>query len=885
MPNTQYVELHNHSEYSLLDGMSRIVPMVRRIKELGMPAIALTDHGNMFGAVQFYKECKREGVKPILGCEVYVAHGSRFDNGQDTKTSKRHSSTTYQQRPEPPYDHLTLLCETYQGYLNLIKLCTLAYTEGFYYKPRIDLESLEKYNDGLICLTGCLGGSFAKAIIQDCDAYTPINTLRFFITNNRLFLEVQDHNLAHQQIVKDEVLAFSREFQIPIVATNDCHYINKDDAISHDIMLCCQTHSTINQEGRFKFGAKNEMGLSSEWYIKSPEAMRTLFKDIPEACNNTLKITERCNVELPIGSFHMPKFFIDGVESTHTDLINECRKRFTEKFPHQTSAEVDRIKYEFQIIEKMGFSSYFLILADLSNYCRNNNIIRGNGRGSACGSVVSYVLGITDINPLRYGLLFERFLNLQRKAFPDIDIDVSSSDRERVLNYLKEKYGDNYVSQICTFGKMSGRQVIKDVGRALEIPLKEVASIALMVPDEYGKRVLLQQIIDYNPVFKDTINHYPNFLKHCISLENTIKYYGKHASGVVISPKPLDELAPLAFSTNDNLMTQYDMYSLEDLGLLKIDILGVRTLDVVRDTLNLLRQQGRQVNMSLNDDRAFRLINKGWTYGVFQMGSWPMTEAAMKIGIHSINDIADVIALYRPGPMDWIPDYIERKHQRQYWKYDYPKLEPILQSTYGIPVYQEQVMQIMVDLGGFSLAEGYDFIKMVGKKQVDRLSVFKDKFLSFCLGFGSREEAEKYFDKLSGFAHYAFNLSHAIAYAHLTYQTAWLKACFPLEYMLCLLNNDATPAKVKRCETEITKIGIKLLPISYNYSDYYYGLEGSSIRKGFIGVNGIGKLAGEEIMEKRIRIGQPESLEDFEKSFRSRVVNKRVFAAIKREIA
>lgn len=854
-----FVHLHNHSEYSILDGYSRLETMVKQAKELGQPAIALTDHGTMGGIYKFMQLCKKYGIKGIPGCEVYITPGSRHDKNSDG--------------PKDAYDHLTLLCEKNIGYQNLMKLVSLGYTEGFYYKPRIDFELLEKYKEGLICLTGCLGGGLAKEILRTKVKIESIYTRGYqgylkrlfdiFGDKGNLFLEYQQHGIEEQEQV-NHILDAIKKINFKGVATNDCHYTYMRDHDVHDIMLCCQTRSTRNNVNRFKFKGR-------EFYLKSREEMGLEFSD--ELLDTTLLIAERCNVTIdPV----KPEVYGDKEKDSYEQLYSLCKVGFKEKYPNRQAKAVERIKYELSVIKATGFASYFLVISDVMDYARRNNILCGYGRGSVVGSIVAYVVGITNVDPIRYGLLFERFLNPDRVTMPDIDLDFSSEDRSKIIQYIKEKYGEDKVAQIATYGTSASRMVIRDVGRALGLDLATVDDIAKTVPPPlFGLKQSLEDSLKNSYDLDSKFDKYPQLKKYSLALDGSIRSMGTHAAGVVISPVPLTDVTPLALNRDKEMVTQYDMKDLEALGLLKIDILGLKTLDVIKKTL----KDGRKVRE--NDDATFALINRGQTAGVFQLEGRQMTRIARAMGIHSIKDIMALIALYRPGPMQFADEFVAKKRGRMLIEYDHPRLKVALQDTYGIILYQEQIMEILHTIGGFTYAEADIIRKIIGKKEQDKIESYRSKFCDHA-NFDSSSEV---YDKIVRFASYGFNKSHAAGYAYLSYATAYLKTHYPLDFMCNLLNSEEGDYdKLEEYERSCKTSGIRMLPIDINYSDYTYSVSGNAIRRGFISVRGVGRLAGEEIVKNRQKDGPFKDYEDLCTRVRSRLVNKRVLTKLEQYV-
>lgn len=843
-----FVHLHNHSEYSILDGYSRLETMVKQAKELGQPAIALTDHGTMGGIYKFMKLCEKYDIKGIPGCEVYITPGSRHDKHSDS--------------PKDAYDHLTLLCENNTGYTNLMKLVSLGYTEGFYYKPRIDFELLEKHKEGLICLTGCLGGGVAKSILKNptspmCEY---LSKLYDIFGRKNLFLEYQLHGIEEQTVVNARLSNYGRPYELMGVTTNDCHYTYMGDYDVHDLMLCCQTRSVRSNPNRFKFTGK-------EFYLKSREDMGLSFG--PELLDTTLLIAERCNVDIqPI------KLKEEGVDYSYQCLYDECKLRFRNKYPNRPIKAVERIKYELDIIRQLGFADYFLIIHDIMRFAHDENISTGYGRGSVVGSIVAFVLGITNVDPINHGLLFERFLNPERVTMPDIDLDFSSEDRPRIIKYIRDTYGEDKVAQIATYGTSASRMVIRDVGRALGMDQAVTDTIAKSVPPPlFGRKESLQDNLEKSPELSSLLEPWPQLKKYALKLDGSIRSVGTHAAGIVISPVPLTDVTPLALSRTKEIVTQYDMKDLEALGLLKIDILGLKTLDVIKKTLvggRVIRQR---------DEKTYALINKGNTAGVFQLEGRQMTRLARAMGVHSIEDIMALLALYRPGPMQLADEFVAKKRGQMLIEYDHPKLKVALHDTYGIMLYQEQVMQVLHDIGGFTYEEADTIRKIIGKKEQDKIENYRSHFVGNS-GLGP-EAADRIYNNVVKFASYGFNKSHAAGYAYLSYATAFLKAHWPIDFMCNLLNSEEGDCdKLEEYEKSCRLSGISILPIDINSSNYTYSPYNYGIRRGFISLRGVGRMAGEEIVRNRQENGPFKDYQDFSKRVRSRLVNKRVLTKI-----
>ena len=767
-----FVHLHVHSEYSLLDGMSRIKDLPVRAKELGMKAIALTDHGVMYGAVDFYKECKKNDIKPIIGCEVYVAPHSRFD-----KEAGRDNG----------YNHLILLAKNKTGYQNLSKLVSLSFVEGFYYKPRIDLEILEKYSEGLICLSACLAGSLSQAIIQnDMEKAEEIALWHKRVFKDDYYIEIQHNGLRQQIIVNQKLIQLARKLDIPLVATNDAHYLKKEDSYFHEVLLCIQTGKRMSDEDRMRFETE-------EFYIKSPEEMADYFSEFPDAIENTVKIAEKCNYDFEFGVTKLPNYDVPEEYATHLDYFKDlCYKGIKTRYGENPSEEVmSRLEYEISVIEKMGYVDYFLIVWDYINYAKSVGIPVGPGRGSGAGSIAAYAIGITDIDPLKYGLLFERFLNPERVSMPDFDVDFCYERRGEVIEYVERKYGKDHVSQIITFGTMAARMVIRDVGRVLDYPYSETDKLAKMIPMEV--HITIPKALEQNREFKELYESNPSvkqLIDIAIKLEGLPRQASTHACGIVITKDPVDTYVPL-YVNDGNISTQYTMNLLEELGLLKMDFLGLRTLTVISDTEKLVKQnRGIEVkyDQNMNDPKVYKLWANGESVGIFQFESQGMTNFMKELKPDCLEDIIAGVSLYRPGPMDQIPRYIKGKQNPGHNEYTHPALEPILNVTYGCMVYQEQVMQIVRELAGYSLGRADLVRRAMGKKKLDVMAKEREYFINGqvdengnvlvpgCVRNGiDKESANKIFDEMAEFAKYAFNKSHAAAYSVVSYRTAYLK--------------------------------------------------------------------------------------------------------------
>ncbi|MFC1516977.1 DNA polymerase III subunit alpha [Candidatus Margulisiibacteriota bacterium] len=863
MIKPQFVHLHVHSEYSLLDGAARIKELIARTKELGMDTLALTDHGNMYGTVQFYLEAVKQNIKPILGCEVYVAPRRRFDK---------------QGREDAGHQHLVLLAKNTKGYKNLIKLVSLANLEGFYYKPRIDLELLAQYKEGLIALSACIAGGVSQKILKNDLAGAKEAALKYKeIFGEDFYLEVQSHGLPEQALVKQSMIKLSEEIKVKLVATNDVHYVQKEDAEAQDVLLCIQTGEVLSNENRMKF-------LSEELYLKSPEEMIALFKDIPQVIQTTVEIAEKCNFKLETGKLHLPHFQVPSGETPKTYLRKLCQKGLEKKFSEITTSIKNRLDYELEVIDKMGYDTYFLIVQDFVNFAKEHNIQVGPGRGSAAGSLVAYALNITDIDPLRYNLLFERFLNPERISMPDIDIDFCEERRPEVLEYVSNKYGTDHVAQIVTFGTMKARGSIRDVGRVQDIPLPEVDRIAKMIPE--GPGVTLEQALAVNQELKDSYENNPT-VKKLIDvarrMEGLSRHAGTHAAGAVISEKPLTDLVPLQ-KMGEQVQTQYSMGDLETLGLLKMDFLGLRNLTMIANTIELVKQsQAKEIDLHklpFDDKNTYKLLCRGETKGVFQLESRGMQGLIKDLKPRIFEDVIALLALYRPGPLGsgMVQDFINNKEGKTKAKYDLPQLEPILKETYGLILYQEQVMQIASILAGFTLGQADVMRRAMGKKKVSEMAKMKELFME---GAATKkvpkDKAEKVFDLCAKFAEYGFNKSHSAAYAVISYQTAYLKANYPLEFMAALLTSVSGDTE-KVCEyiAECNRMGIEVLPPDINESGKNFTVVRGAIRFGLSAIKNVGEGAIENIIEMRNKDGSFLSLGEVCLRTDLRTVNKKV---------
>ena len=872
-----FVHLHVHSEYSLLDGANRIKDLPVRAKELGMKAIALTDHGVMFGAVNFFKECKKNDIKPIIGCEVYVAPRSRF-----SKESNLDSE----------YSHLILLVKNKTGYQNLIKLVSLSFTEGFYYKPRIDLEILEKYSEGLICLSACLAGSINQAILRDdIEKAKEIALWHKRVFKDDYYLEVQNNGLRKQVLVNQKLVELSKELDIPLVATNDAHYLKKEDSYNHEVLLCIQTGKKMNYEDRMRFETE-------EFYIKSPEEMADYFSNIPEAIENTVKIAEKCNFEFEFGVTKLPNYDVPEEFKTHQEYFRKLcydgmKKRYGE---NPDKSIMDRLEYEISVIEKMGYVDYYLIVWDYINYAKTVGIPVGPGRGSGAGSIAAYAIGITDIDPIKYTLLFERFLNPERVSMPDFDVDFCYERRQEVIDYVNRKYGEDHVSQIITFGTMSARSVIRDVARVLDVPYSEADRIAKMIPMELHITIkkALEENRELNELYESD-EEIKKLIDISMGLEGLPRNASMHACGIVITKDPVDTYVPL-YTNEGTAMAQYTMTLLEELGLLKMDFLGLRTLTVIEDAKKLVKEnRGIDVEFDkdMSDPNVYKLWQEGKTYGIFQFESAGMTNFMKELKPDCLEDIIAGVSLYRPGPMDQIPRYIKNKKDPEHAEYTHPSLEPILNVTYGCMVYQEQVMQIVRELAGYSLGRADLVRRAMGKKKLDVMAKEREIFIHGqtdengnvivpgCVRNGIDEKsANKIFDEMAEFAKYAFNKSHAAAYAVVSYRTAYLKAYYKEELMAATLNSflgnlDKVPIYIEECK----KLQIEILKPDINESDVKFTVKNGKIRFGLGSIKNVGNAVN-AIVDERKRNGQFKSFEDFCERIQKESVNKKCIESL-----
>lgn len=855
-----FVPLHVHTCYSLLDGSIRISDLLNKAVEFGMPAIAITDHGALYGAVEFYQAAKARNIKPIIGCEVYVAPRKR-------------------NQKEPGRDdfqyHLVLLAKNKQGYKNLSKLVTAGFLEGFYYKPRIDKELLESYSEGLIALSGCLAGEIPALILKG-EKEKALETAKWYrdlFGKDGFFLELQDHGIKDQKMVNRELIRMSRELDIPLVATNDTHYLEKKDAKIHEILLCIQTQKTIDDPDRLKFEGE-------EFYLKNEEQMRELFRDCPEAVDNTYRIAEMIDLEFDFNRVLIPSYTTPPEFDSAMDYLRHlCYEGLKKRYRKITAEIKERLEHELNIIHKMGYEDYFLIVWDFVNFAKRNNIPVGPGRGSAAGSIVSYVLFITDLDPLPYGLLFERFLNPERVTMPDIDIDFCKEKRDLVIDYVAKKYGRNKVSQIITFGRMAARMAVRDAGRVMGFSPKEIDRIAKKIPQGMDIKTAVQADPDLKTIYNGQ-EEYRNLLDTAMAIEGLPRHTSTHAAGVVISTDELTNYTPLQ-KTEGVLTTQYDMESLEKLGLLKMDFLGLKTLTIMHETI---RRAGTNINLNdipLDDSKTYELLSHGDTSGIFQLESSGMRSILRKLKPTCLEDIIAVVALYRPGPIEQIPVFIANKHSSKV-EYLHPDLASILKSTYGVIVYQEQIMQIASKMAGFSLGQADILRRAIGKKKKDVLEKQKTAFIQGVAERYNRKLGEKLYDLIEKFASYGFNKSHAAAYALVAYQTAYLKAHYPIEFMASLLSGAKDdPDKIAVYVAECREKGIKVLPPDVNESDVDFTVtDKNCIRFGLAVVKNAGEGAIESIIESRTQGGKFSSLYDFCRRIDLNKCNRRVIESL-----
>ena len=874
---SSFVHLHVHSEYSLLDGACRVDDLCKQTAEQGAPGIALTDHGVMFGAMEFYYAARQHRLVPIIGCEAYLAPRGRYD-----RTTRDEA-------------HVTLLAADLVGYRNLVALISKGFLEGYYYKPRIDLDLLAKHNDGLIVLSGCMSGLCAQPLLRnDYEAAKKAAKTYREIFGDRFYVEIMRHGIAEQDVVNEGLIKLARELDMPLVATNDSHYLRRGDAAAHDVLLCIGTGKTVQDANRMKF-------LTDEFYVKSAEEMRQIFADVPEACDNTLAIADRIDMKIPERSFNIPVYPVPtestqlallGAKSPEEYLRELCEAGLVERYGEERAANDaalrERLSYELDTIISMGFASYFLIVWDFIKYARDHDIPVGPGRGSAAGSVVSYILHITGLDPLKFGLIFERFLNPDRVSMPDIDTDFCVERRDEVIKYVTEKYGKDHVAQIVTFGTMAARAAVRDAGRALGVPLSEVDRVAKLIPSGPGG-LTIEQALKSIPELKTLYDGAPQIralLDTAKSIEGLARHASTHAAGVVISKDPLVESTPLIKFGEDEINTQYDMDWVERIGLLKMDFLGLRNLTVMKNAVDeIQRTQSPEFDLEKipDDDRkTFAMLGRGETTGVFQLESEGMRRVVSELRPTAFDDIIALVALYRPGPMEWIPQYISNKHGRTKPRYVHAKLEAILAPTYGIAAYQEQVMQIARDIAGFSMAEADELRQVMGKKQKEKVPRYREKFVNGAIEQGlTRKIAEEIFQFVEPFAGYGFPKGHAAAYGWISYQTAYLKANFPREYLAALMTSvrDKTDKLVEYID-EARRVGIAVLPPDVNESRTNFTVVGPDIRFGLSAIKGVGEGAVASMIDARERSGPFADFFDFVKRLDLRQLNRKVLEAL-----
>ena len=865
-----FTHLHVHTEFSILDGSNKIKDLVSRVKELGMDSCAITDHGVMYGCIDFYKECMNQGIKPVLGCEVYVANGSRFDKDASKNSQK--------------YYHLILLAENNKGYENLMKIVSIGFTEGFYYKPRVDYEVLEKYHEGLIALSACLAGEVAVNLrmgLYDEAVAVAKKHIDIFGENN-YFLELQDHGIEEQQTVNQGLMRMNKELGIPLVATNDAHYTKKEDWEAHDILLCIQTQKKVDDPDRMRY-------RPGEFYIRSPKEMEDLFPYAKEAITNTYEIAKRCNVNIVFGEYKLPKYDVPDNMDSFEYLKKICNEGLVKRYGKDSELHRERLDYELNTIHNMGFVDYFLIVWDFIKYAKDNGIPVGPGRGSAAGSIVAYSLGITDIDPIRFNLIFERFLNAERVTMPDIEVDFGPEGRGEVIEYVRRKYGNENVVQIVTFGTMAARAVIRDVGRSLDYPYAFCDMVSKMIPKDLG--ITINKALDMNPDLKKLYNQ-DDKAKRLIDmsrkLEGLSRNVSMHAAGVVISDRNVDSYVPLSRAGDGTITTQYIMTTLEELGLLKMDFLGLRNLTVIKDASRMIKKKDENFsidNIPYDDKSVYEYISTGKTEGIFQLESAGMKNFMKELKPESLEDLTAGISLYRPGPMDFIPKYIEGKNNKSSITYECPQLEHILAPTYGCIVYQEQVMQIVRDLAGYSYGRSDLVRRAMSKKKQSVMEKERQNFVygnesegvKGCVANGIDEAiANHIYDEMIDFAKYAFNKSHAAAYAVVSYQTAYLKRYYPVEFMAALMTSvlDNT-TKVSEYIMACRQMGINILPPDINNGEGDFSASGSDIRYGMSAIKGLGRPVIAAIIKERTENGPYTSIKDLAQRLSGKEINKR----------
>lgn len=870
----QFCHLHTHTEYSLLDGEASIKKLVARVKELGMDSCAITDHGSMYGVVDFYREAKAQGIHPVIGCEVYMAPRSRFDKVHDidNKTS-----------------HLILLAENQKGYKNLIKLVSAGYIDGFYYKPRIDFEMLKEHSDGIIALSACIAGEVPKALLRgDYDEAKKI-ALKYaeVLGKDNYFLEIQDHGLSEQKRIIPDMLRLSEETGIGLVATNDIHYLKKEDAKYQDVLMCIQMEKKVDDPDRMKFETE-------EFYIKSPEEMTSLFEYAPQAIENTEKIAKRCNVDFDFGTRHLPAYAVPDGKDAFEYLRELCQSGLEKRYSPVSDELQKRLDYELGVIKSMGFVDYFLIVWDFIHFAKNNGVMVGPGRGSAAGSIVAYSLGITTVDPIKYGLIFERFLNPERVSMPDIDIDFAPNGRQKIIDYVVEKYGEGQVAQIITFGTMKAKLAIRDVGRALDIPYAEVDKVAKLVP--FDLKMTISKAIDISTelhALYENDSKIKELLDTSMALEGLPRHASTHAAGVVITSEPIVNYVPLQLNSENFITTQFTKDTVENLGLLKMDFLGLRNLTVIENAVKIIkRTRGIDLDMDEIDydcKEVYELISSGNTDGVFQLESAGMQSFMQELKPDTLEDVIAGIALYRPGPMEQIPRYIKSKKNPETIQYKHPLLKNILDVTYGCMVYQEQVLEIVRTLAGYSLGKADSMRRVISKKKADQMVIERKNFIygsddgdiPGCIKNGIDEQtAISIFDEINDFANYAFNKSHAAAYAFVTYQTAYLKTFYPVEYMASLISSIDDLDKINHYIANCKEMGIDRLPPDVNKSEDTFTVENNSIRFGLSAVKNVGRAMILNLVNERKNNGEFKNFSDFIDRMAGQDMNKRALEGL-----
>lgn len=876
-----FVHLHNHSEYSLLDGLQKIGNMVSRVKELGMDAVAITDHGNMYGTIKFYKECKAQGIKPIIGCEIYVAKRSLHDKEAGVDND---------------YNHLILLAENNEGYKNLMKIVSIANLEGYYYKPRTDIELLQKYSKGLICLTACVNGYVSDPLLKNdhAEAEKRLKKLLEIYGEGNVYLELQKHiHVPPQEPLNEKLIELSKKIGVPLIATNDNHYTNKTDAEAQEILLAIQTQTTILDENR-----KLSMIDSPDFYIKSPDEMRGLFIKHPDAIENTVKVAERCNVEIQLGKWILPKFDVPGDKSPGEYLKELVQEGLKERYGQISKEIQERADYELEIILKKGYETYFLTVADFVNWAKSKAISVGPGRGSAAGSVVSYALNITDIDPFYFNLPFERFLNPDRPSAPDIDLDFADTRRDEVIRYVTEKYGDDKVAQIITFGTMEARGSVRDAGRALGMPYAGPDRIAKMIPPGWqGHAMTIEKALEQSAELKRaylTEAETKKLLDIAQKLEGVARHASVHAAGVVIADKPLTDYVPLQRETNgDKVVTQYDMYTVgeDGVGLLKMDFLGLRNLTIIEESLNFIKQNKNVEidlsNVPLDDEKTYKLLSSAETTGIFQLESAGMRRYIKELKPTTIFDLMAMVALYRPGPMQNIPEFISRKHNPGKISYPDPRLEEILKNSYGILTFQDDVLLTTIELAGYTWLDADKFRKAMGKKIPAEMKKQQEIFMAGAIKKGlSEKKASEIFDLIAPFAGYGFNKAHAACYATIAFRTAYLKAHYPVEFMTALLTAEsrgttgpAKDEKIAQAVAECKRLDVIILPPSVNDSEAEFSIEANKVRFGLSAIKNVGSAAISSILDAR-KDGKFKSLQDFLSRVELTKVNKKTMESL-----